>query len=130
MKTLFSAVYIFTFLFLTNAAWSEGGVDAGHRDGIQRTMTKHIQDLTELNGNGKYPMFDPKSKTLVQLTFKGLHDSVEMKGRDNPYLVSCADFVADDGTLYDIDFFVSTNYGVVATLIHAKGGKKTSYDIH
>ena len=130
MKTLISALCIVTFLFLTGTAWGEGGVADRHRDGIQRAMTKHIQELIELNGNGMYPIFDPKSRSLVQLKFKGLHNSVEVKGRKNPYLVSCADFVAEDGTLYDIDFFVSMNYGVVSAFIHAKGGKQTSYDIH
>ena len=93
-------------------------------------MGKHIQEMIEMNGNGKFPMFDPDSRTLVQLEFKNFHDSVEIKGRKNPYFVSCADFVAEDGTMYDIDFFVSKNYGVVSALVHAKNGVKSKYDIH
>jgi len=44
--------------------------------------------------------------------------------------VSCADFTSLEGVKYDLDFLVSPNYGVVATLIHSKDGKKTAYDIH
>lgn len=129
MKTLFSAAFLGIF-FLTGTAWSEDGIATNHGDAIQKAMAKHIQELTELNGNGKYPMFDPESRSLVQLEFKEFHDSVEIKGRTNAYFVSCADFVDPAGTLYDIDFFVSQNYGVVSALVHAKDGEKSPYDVH
>lgn len=129
MKTLFSAAFLGIF-FLTGTAWSEDGIATNHGDAIQKAMAKHIQELTELNGNGKYPMFDPESRTLVQLEFKEFHDNVEIKGRTNAYFVSCADFVDPAGTLYDIDFFVSQNYGVVSALVHAKDGQKSPYDVH
>ena len=129
MKTLFTAACLGIFL-LTGTAWSEVGVADNHRDAIQKAMGKHIDELTELNGNCKYPMFDPESRSLVQLEFKEFHDSVEIKGRKNPYFVSCADFLAPDGTVYDLDFFVSKNYGVVAALVHSKDGKKSPYDVH
>ncbi len=32
--------------------------------------------------------------------------------------------------MYDIDFFVSKNYGVVSALVHAKDGVKSKYDVH
>ena len=97
---------------------------------MQKVMAKHIQERTELNGNGKYPMFDLDSRSLVQLKFKDFHDSVEIRGRTTPYFVSCADFVAPDGAMYDIDFFISTKYGVVSVLVQAKNGVKSKYDIH
>ena len=123
------ALSLILFLF-TSMAWAEHpGIATSHRDAIQKAMAKHIQDLTELNGSGKYPMLDPETRSLVQLEFKQLHDSIELKGRTNPYFVSCADFVAPDGTLYDLDFFVSENYSVVSTLVHAKGGKNSPYDV-
>jgi len=75
-------------------------------------------------------MFDPETRSLKQLKFTKFHDSVEIKGRTNAYFVSCADFVAEDGTLYDLDFFVSKNYGVVSTIVHSKNGVHTDYDIH
>ena len=122
------------FLLLTGIAWAEHpghpGVVKEHRDAIQNAMGLHILELTELNGNGSYPIFDPETRSLLQLEFKNFHDSVEIKGRENSYFVSCADFMAEDGTLYDIDFFVSKNYGVVSALIHSKNGQKTPYDVH
>ena len=125
--TLCLGIFLFGGLALAEDASS---IANPHKEAIQRAMSKNIKDLVEKNGNGKYPMFDPSVRTIVQLKFKGLHDSVEIVGRTNKYFVSCADFVAEDGTMYDLDFFVSAQYGVVATLVHAKNGKKTKYDIH
>ncbi|MCA9472382.1 MAG: hypothetical protein MRJ96_14980 [Nitrospirales bacterium] len=119
------------FCLLASVAWAEHpGIATTHRDAIQNAMGKHIEEQIRLNGNGKYPMFDPETRTLKQLQFKAFHDSVEVKGRKNPYFVSCADFVAEDGTLYDLDFFVSKNYGVVSAIVHSKNGVHTDYDIH
>ena len=124
------ALSLLLFLF-ASMAWAEHpGISTTHRDAMQKVMAKHIQERTELNGNGKYPMFDPDSRSLVQLEFEEFHDSVEIRGRTTPYFVSCADFVAPDGTMYDIDFFISTKYGVVSSLVHAKDGVKSKYDIH
>ena len=120
-----------TFLLITSVAWAEHpGLATEHRDALQSAMGDHILRLTELNGNGSYPMFDPETRSLVQLEFKSFHDSVEIKGRTKPYFVSCSNFIAEDGTLYDVDFFVSKNYAVVATIVHSKNGEKTPYDVH
>ena len=124
----------------TQLIWEVGGIketEGPQNRGIfgsawryQKAMGQHIQGMSESNGNGKYPMFDPETRSLVQLEFKKLHDSVELKGRANQYFVSCADFVAPDGTLYDLDFFLSMKHDVVSVLVHSKNGQKTPYDIH
>ncbi len=93
-------------------------------------MNAHIEDMIERNGNGKYPVFDPAVRTLVQLQFKELHAGVERMGKKTPYFVSCADFVGEDGTKYDLDFFVSEKYGVVSAIVHAKNGVESKYDVH
>lgn len=130
MKQSTVALSLIVFLF-TSVAWAEHpGIATTHRDAIQQAMAKHIQQLTEVNGNGHYPIFDPESRTLAQLKFKDFHDSVEIMGRTNAYFVSCADFVASDGTAYDVDFLLSKKYAVVSAIIHAKDGKKSSYDVH
>ncbi|GJL54926.1 MAG: hypothetical protein NPIRA02_20580 [Nitrospirales bacterium] len=130
MNKFFTATCLGIALLAGGTVWGQDGIATTHRDSIQKAMGKHIDDLVELNGNGKYPIFDPESRSLLQLKFKKFHDSVEIKGRENSYFVSCADFVAEDGTLYDLDFFVSKNYGVVSALVHSKNGVHSEYDIH
>ena len=129
MKTTLTAVAC-TMTLMAGLAWAEHpGVATSHRDAIQKAMMVHIKHVSEHNGNGRYPVFDPESQTVVQLKLKEFHDSVELKGRSTPYFVSCADFTAEDGTLYDLDFLVSRKYAVVGTLVHAKGGQHISYEI-
>ena len=129
MKITLSALS-FTIVLMASLAWAEHpGVATSHRDAIQSAMMMHIKHVTEHNGNGMYPMFDPDAKTVVQLKLKEFHDSVEIMGRKTPYFVSCADFTAEDGTLYDLDFLVSRKYAVVGTLVHSKNGKHIKYEI-
>ena len=129
MKRFTYALGLVLLLTTSVAGAQHPGISTSHRDAMQNVMARHIQELTESNGNGKYPIFDPESRSLVQLEFKALHDSVEVKGRTTPYFVSCADFVAPDGTMYDVDFFISKNYEVVLAVVHAKNGTKTKYDV-
>lgn len=129
MKITLSAICVTTIL-MASLAWAEHpGVVTNHRDAIQQAMMEHIKHITEHNGNGLYPVFDSDSNTVVQLKLKEFHASVEIMGRATPYFVSCADFTSEDGTLYDLDFLVSRQYAVVATLVHAKSGDKTNYEI-
>ncbi len=129
MKTLIPAICIVLTL-LVGAVSAEPGIADNHRDAIQKSMKRHIDTVTKLNGNGKYPVYDPVTRSILQLDFDKLHNSVEIKGRKFPYFVSCADFTSANGDRYDLDFLVSPNYGVVASLIHSKKGKHTAYDIH
>lgn len=129
MKITLSAV-CFSVVLMAGLAWGEHpGVATTHRDAIQKAMLTHIEEVMEHNANGMYPVFDPDAKTVVQLKLKEFHDSVEIMGKKTPYFVSCADFTAEDGTLYDLDFLVSRKYAVVGTLVHSKNGNKISYEI-
>ena len=114
------------------AGWAlaDSGIVETHRDAIQTAMANHIKDVSEKNGNGMFPIYNPAQRTVVQLKFDRFHDSVEIKGRNYPYFISCADFTDKNGVKYDLDFLVSKNHEVVAVLIHAINNKKTSYDIH
>ncbi len=114
------------------AGWAlaDSGIVETHRDAIQTAMANHIKDVSEKNGNGMFPIYNPSQRTIIQLKFDKFHDSVEIKGRDYPYFISCADFTDKNGVIYDLDFLVSKNHEVVAVLIHAINNKKTSYDIH
>ncbi len=129
MKITLSIVSLMMVLMVNLAGAEHPGVVTNHRDAIQQAMMKHIKHVTAHNANGLYPMFDPQGKTVVQLKLKAFHDSVEIMGRNTPYFVSCADFTAEDGTLYDLDFLVSHKYEVVATLVHAINGEKMQYEI-
>ena len=129
MKITLSAL-CFTIVVMASLAWAEHpGVATAHRDSFQNAMAMHIEEVTEQNGNGMYPVFDPETKTVVQLKFKEFHDSVKIRGKETPYFISCADFTAEDGTLYDLDFLVSPQYGIVGTLVHSKNGEYISYEI-
>ena len=123
-------LFCFVFTLMAGSVAADSGIADNHRDAIHKAMERHIQSVTELNGNGKFPVYDPEKHSIVQLAFEKLHDSVEIKGRKMAYFVSCAYFKDPAGVIYDLDFLVSPNYGVVATLIHSKDGQKTDYDIH
>lgn len=128
MKTMLATMCV--GLLFAGVAWAGDKIVGKQRDTIQAAMNKHIKDMLERNGNGKYPVFDPDLRTIVQLEFKKLHEGVEMMGEKTPYFVSCADFVAEDDTKYDLDFFVSKKHGVVSTIVHAKNGVESRYDVH
>ncbi len=125
-----TAILTASFLIIACSAWGHEGIATSHRDAIQKAMKNYIERVSDDNGNGKFPVFDPSKRTIVQLKFDYLHDSVEVVGRDNPYFVTCADFVDSKGVRYDLDFLVSKNHEVVAVLIHAVNGHKTPYAIH
>jgi len=129
MKKLLITVLAVHFMW-AGVALADNGIAESHRDAIQTAMGNHIKDVSEKNGNGLFPVFDPGQRTVVQLKFDQFHDSVEIKGRDYPYFISCADFKDKTGVKYDLDFLVSKNHAVVAVLIHSINNKKTKYDIH
>ncbi len=123
-------LFCLVFTLITGSVWADDGIAENHRDAIQKAMAKHIEMVTQLNGNGKFPVYDPATRSIVQLKFDRFHNSVEIKGKKLPYFVACADFHDAKGMVYDLDFLVSPSYGVVATLVHAKDGKHTAYDVH
>jgi hypothetical protein len=129
MKKILIAILAIHFMC---AGWAlaDTGIVETHRDAIQTAMANHIKDVSDKNGNGMFPIFDPGQRTVVQLKFDRFHGSVEIKGRNYPYFISCADFTDKNGTKYDLDFLVSKNHHVVAVLIHSINNKKTKYDIH
>ena len=86
MKITLSALCS-TIVLMAGLAWAEHpGVATNHRDAIQKAMMTHIEEVTERNANGMYPVFDPDAKAVVQLKLKEFHDSVEIMGRATPIL--------------------------------------------
>ena len=92
-------------------------------------MKAHINTQMAKNG-GRYPIFDPDSKNVVQLEFKGLHKGVVVKGKQGKYYISCADFTDEEGKKYDLDFLVSPDLEVMESLVHKKDSKKFDYGVH
>ncbi len=129
MKNLIP-VFCLALTLMAGSVAADMGIAENHRDAIQKAMHQHIQSVIKLNGNGKFPVYDPETSSIIQLSFDRFHDSVEIKGRELPYFVTCADFTGAGGAKYDLDFLVSSNYGVVATLIHSRDGKHTPYNVH
>ena len=129
MKKMLITILAIHFMW---AGWAlaDSGIVETHRDAIQTAMKNHIKEVSDKNGNGMFPIFNPSQRTVIQLKFDRFHDSVEIQGRDYPYFISCADFTDKNGVKYDLDFLVSKNHEVVAVLIHAINNKKTKYDIH
>lgn len=96
------------------------------KDLVQQAMTQHISRLTDSRG---FPVFDHTVGKLVRVKLDSLHAGVVKTG---DVYASCADFVAADGTKFDIDFLVQqdkTSFEVVSALVHARNGKKSPYDV-
>jgi hypothetical protein len=66
---------------------------------------------------------------LLRLAFKELHRGIVTKG---DFDVSCADFVDEAGTLYDLDFLVAPLAGrhwILRAVVHSTGGDKRAYHV-
>jgi hypothetical protein len=117
-------------LLFAATIWAEGRITGKEGEAIRMTMEKHVEEMIEMNGNGKYPAFDPEFHQLVQLELIRFHKGVEAKGREAPYFLAHADFMAEDGMVYDLDFVISEGYGVISILVHAKDGVEVPYVMH
>ena len=45
--------------------WAEGRITGKEGEEIRMAMEKHVEEIIEMNGNGKYPVFDPELHRLV-----------------------------------------------------------------
>lgn len=96
------------------------------REGIQSAMKSHIDENVF---NGKYLVYDAVEGKLKQLTLKKLHEGIAKKA---DYYVSCADFVDNQGNLYDLDLLVvqqSGDFRVLETVVHSINGNKRKYHL-
>ena len=128
MKT-FTAVCAASLLFAATI-WAEGRITGKEGEAIRMAMEKHVEEMIEMNGNGKYPVFDPELHQLVQLKLIRFHKGVEAKGGEAPYFLAHADFMAEDEMVYDLDFVILKDYVVISILVHAKDGVEAPYDMH
>lgn len=96
------------------------------RQKIQQSMTQYIDQMSV---DGTLRQYDPVSGEPRELEFQELHDGIVRKG---DFYVSCADFLAPDGTLVDLDFLVlpdGDEVKAVQAVVHAVDGEKRPYDL-
>lgn len=130
-------------LCLAAAAWVAGPVLAGehpagsaeHPGGappsaaqIQSAIVAHIEAETARNA-GTFRITDDLTQQELALRFEKLHDDkvaniLEGSGKGSSF--ACTDFVAADGTRYDLDFWMKPDAGgqlqVVDTKVHKVNG--------
>lgn len=94
-------------------------------DEIIKGIKGHISAVTEAN-NGVYPLTDAEEGKGLKLTLIKVHeDKVSYIKKDDAYF-ACTDFVAEDGTEYDVDFWMKKNPEGVLQVYQTKIHKKSS----
>ena len=95
---------------------------------IQSAILAHIEAETAAH-DGKFPIADEKTGETLSLRFDKLHDDKVaniLKGSGKGASFACTDFLAEDGTRYDLDFWMKPDSAgqlqVVDTKIHKVNG--------
>ena len=104
---------------ITPALASEGTPE--FREAVQSAMLEYI-DATAIDG--KHLIFDPVKGDYVRARFTKLHTNLA-KVADTFY-VSCADFVDENGEIFDLDYMVAEQDGywaVFQSVVHMRDGK-------
>lgn len=109
----------------THAKEHPGEKEMLSADEIIKGIKDHISAVTEANG-GAYPLADAEEGKDLRLTLVKVHeDKVSYIKKDDAYF-ACTDFSAEDGTKYDLDFWMKKNPEakpeVYQTKIHKKDG--------
>ncbi len=78
------------------------------KDAIAKTVQGYIAADSALKG--AFLVYDKEKKGPLALTFKRVHDD-KLCQISEKLCFACADFVAADGTPYDLDFFVAHGNG-------------------
>ena len=88
-------------------------------------ISAYIEDDADLKG-GTFTLYDDIDKKALALTLVKVHDDRLASTGDNVYF-ACSDMKSADGTLYDIDFFMTRDEDdelqTVEIAIHQKAGK-------
>jgi len=90
---------------------------------IDKAIRAHI-DATSKKNNGTFPVKDDVLKKTWALKLDRVHsDKLTALDKDNYF--ACVDFIADDGTKVDVDFFLKSrgdNLEVTDTSVHKING--------
>lgn len=83
----------------------EGGEQAElTKEGLADAIEAHVADEAEATG-GLYVLQDPETGETLQLELDKVHEERLAEVAEDTYF-ACVDFVGQDGTLYDVDFFM------------------------
>ncbi|MBI5144438.1 MAG: hypothetical protein HZA30_05165 [Candidatus Omnitrophica bacterium] len=95
-------------------------------DEIIKGIKDHINKVTKAN-NGIFPLQDPVEGKSLNLKLQKVHEDKVSHIKKEDACFACTDFIADDGTMYDVDFWMkkdaSGNLVVYDTKIHKKDGE-------
>lgn len=107
-------IWILGCLLLTSALSVRGELT---REDVAVGIKKHIEDQTR-KGRGKFRLKDGDRD--LALTLVKVHND-KLAVLENELCFACVDMKADDGTIYDIDFFLSgdvESLKVTETILH------------
>lgn len=110
----------------TLMAGNDPSIKGNQRLGIQTAMGQHVDANTV---KGSYVIYDVTQGEIKKLQLKELHSGIVKKGE---FYVSCADFVDNQGKLYDLDFLVSPSadgFRVIQAIVHSVDGNKRKYHV-
>jgi len=131
------ASIVLAFALASSAVWAQehpkehpehpkaGGEKAGLTVGqLAKAIDGYIREDAALKG-GSFLIFDAVDKKVLQLSLVKVHDEKLAHLGKNVYF-ACTDMKAADGTVYDLDFMMtsSSEGGLRASeiLVHKKGG--------
>ena len=102
MKRIFTTLLALILMtgFSAYAATDNPTVDAKTRAAVHQATMAYIEANTV---GDTYRIYDVATNEVVYIKFKKLHSGIRTT---DDFHTSCADFVNEDGTHYDIDFLL------------------------
>ena len=85
-------------------------IDAKTREAVHQVTMDYIKANTV---GGTYRIYDIVTNEIVHIKFKKLHAGIRTT---DDFFTSCADFVNEEGTHYDIDFLLIHKEDVAFTV--------------
>ena len=92
-----------------------------------QNLARAIESFVEadINLRGAFLVIDPRTNDVLKLNLEKVHKERLSHVGDNVYF-ACADFNADDGTVYDLDIFLqgknTDNLSVTEISVHKEDG--------
>lgn len=74
------------------------------KEDLSHAIREHVEAVASEHG-GTYPLEDPETMETLELTLSKVHEERLAQTAPHTYF-ACVDFEAQDGTVYDVDFFM------------------------